>query len=221
MSGSAKSVDLDAARTHYAGRMRLSSLFLIMVAVGCGGSDDTATPDAPPIDAPDDAAADAAIECDIATRAFGDLGERAGTASMEGSDGNGLATIWIPLNQDPLPDWLVFGTWGTANDPITSGTFQLVGANTNPRLCDVCLSAHPDFAGNGVIDSEKTYFAVGGTARFTVDPNPSGAVELELTNVRLHHIRIVNDQPQLHWDGCDTTIDRLIYRGTFAKDGSS
>jgi hypothetical protein len=198
--------------------MRVFPLFLITVAVGCGRDDDPATLDAPPIDA---ANIDASI-CEISSRAFGDLGERAGTATMEGNDGNGLATVYVPLTDGPLPDMLYFFTWGGVEDhpePIAGGTFQLTGINTNPRSCDVCVGAYPDWT--GTIDVSRMYFATTGTAVVTLDPNPNGVVELELTNLRLNHIRIVNDQPVLHPDGCDTTVDRISFRGTFADDGSS
>jgi len=199
--------------------MRHVHLLLLAVAVGCGGDDDGATPtDAPAVDAPPDAP----MVCDISSRAFGDLGERAGTASMQGTGGNGLATVWIPLTEGPSPDTLYFFTWGGVSDhpdPIAGGTFQLTGINTNPRSCDVCVGAYPDYT--GTIDLEKMHFATGGTAVVTIDPNPFGVIELELTNVRLNHIRVVNDQPVLHPDGCDTTIERLIFRGTFPDNGSS
>ena len=172
--------------------MRIFRLLLLFPTVACGGDDGGGLPvDGPPIDRADPIdSVDAPPDCGVSSTDFGDLGEiTAGVATMQGGNGGGLAEIIIPVTAGTLADRVVLDLWGMTEhnpDPIMAGTYELTGIQTAFQTCTVCVSLGAKWPEGGAPDFDYVYLATGGTANVTsIDPNPGGAVEFELTDVTL------------------------------------
>jgi hypothetical protein len=203
--------------------------------IACGGDDDGAAaidaPAPPPADARADAPTDAPPDCKLSTADFGDLGARAGgTATFDGGPNPqpqiGLASFYLPLEQDAAPDQLVLQLWsnyppfGTLQQagPLVTGTFPLTGPQLQLRDCGVCVTMIGGWAPGTPPPLDAAYMATGGTVTLdTLDAQPGGAFALTLTDVTFEHVTVSNNVSTPVGDGCVTAIDNLVYTGTFAR----
>jgi len=200
--------------------MKMSPLFLLAVIVACGDDDGGIATDGPPVDRADPIdSVDAPPDCGVSSADFGDLGEiTAGVATMQGSNGGGLAEIIIPVTAGPVADRVILDMWGLTKhnpNPIMAGSYEMTGIQTAFQTCTVCVSLGAQWPEGEGPNFDYVYLATGGTANVTmIDPNPGGRVEFELTNITLQHVSLGPNGGPLN-DGCVTAVDRLVYRGNF------
>lgn len=193
----------------------------LLLAIGCGGDDGGIATDAS-IDAV--APTDAPPVCGVSSADFGDLGERPGVAGVQGSVERQLGQVFIPLTVGDPNDRLVLGIWNGYEfhpEPVTAGVYPLTGDQTASHTCWVCVSLGAMWSEGAGANLDHLYFVTGGTANITrIELVAGGAIEFELTDLTLQHVRVNSGMTSPLDDGCVTAVDRISYRGTF-EGGSS
>jgi hypothetical protein len=164
--------------------------------VACGGDEGgNTTVDAAPI-------VDSAGPVCLVSANFADLGAKTGTTSQ------GPSTMTIVLDAGPPRDSFFLklnAGKGVFPGALTTGTFQIAGAELSQATCGLCVNIIADIVtGQG---PSKFYFATGGTVMLTSHTPPTGT----LANVTFTEVD-AGGMPV--GSGCATTISAMQFSGT-------
>ena len=138
-----------------------------------------------------------------------------GTFSPTNFVANGTASSGIiynaALNSDATPDIVRLELFA-ANTPfpadITTGTYQLTGAQLNYATCGVCVLIDANFDFN-TENSQFVYMATGGSVTIN---NVTGSISGTLNNVTFQKVTIGSNYVSTPvGDGCVTSITSLPF----------
>jgi hypothetical protein len=196
---------------------QLSSVMLLVVAVGCGGGNSR-----PPVvdddDGGDDIDAPPSANCLVSD----DLGTVTPTQQVA-EFSNDMATppapatfFWIgDINADAAQDLIAlelyagFGIFASGF-PAGATTVQITGAETNYETCGACIRVLADVSEEGVQSAD--YVATSGSIAFT--EISSTRIAGTITGVTLTHVDILPEAPFTSTpnpDGCESQLGTLAF----------